>query len=358
LYRARQTRSIELFVNWASHEDFAFRSSACWGMGQTQDPRFLPVLVKCIRDSDATVRSRALRSFSIIRSHINALKQQPISVHIGHASILENGVRAISASLRCSGGSPIPILCPLAFSLEENGVPVTRYELTRAMPDYTGTIGLVLPLTTDLATPFRDAACAALRRALDEKRPSEAWSAVCYSHGDTHGPSIPPLLQTSPGQLQKGMELANRSYLSGAIPAIETVLSILPQGPRALVIVGNENPESTSIVFHRNAHLDRLLTLLRNQDIAVYAIALPGCTPLFRSMLESLCSQTAGRLVEAANPQQLETLLIETLATAHCEYKIRYWGFEENFSPRSVHLTVTTPSSFGETDASLAGDSR
>ncbi|MBL8174366.1 MAG: HEAT repeat domain-containing protein, partial [Bryobacterales bacterium] len=222
LYRARQTRSIELFVNWASHEDFAFRRSACWGMGQTQDPRFLPVLVKCIRDSDPTVRSHALRSSSTIRAHINALKQEPVAVHIGKASILENGMRTLSVSLRSAGGSAIPILCPLAFSLDEDGLPVTRYELTRALPDAAGAIGLVLPRALDLAIPFRDAGCAALRCALDQKLPAEAWSTVCYSHADAFGEEIAPLLQTSPGQLQKGIELANRSFFSGAIPAIET----------------------------------------------------------------------------------------------------------------------------------------
>lgn len=358
LYRARQTRSVELLLTWAEDARFEFRRSACWGMGQTLDPRFLPMLAKRVRDSEPTVRSNALRAASTIRSHLSVLKQDPLTVHLGRVQVLENGVRLVPASLRRPGASVIPILCPLSFAIDEDGVPVTRYEIARATPDATGSVGVVLPLHAEIGSGFPAALRTGLRSALDAKRSAEGWATACYSHGDEHGVDTPPLLQNTAEQVEKGFELAARSYRSGVFPAIESLLPILPQGPKAILVIGNETAESTTIVFQRDAHAAGALAMLRHHGVAVHAMVLPGCTPIFRSTLQKLAGETGGRLYSISSPADLEQQLVAALATLHCEYKIRYWGFEENTSPQALQVVVTTPSSYGEARTSTFEESR
>jgi len=358
LYRARQTRSIELLAAWAEDERFEFRRSSCWGMGQTLDPRFLPLLVKRVRDSEPTVRSNALRAASTIRAHLSVLKQDLLTVHLGRVQILESGVRLILLSLRRPGASVIPILCPLSFALDEDGVAVTRYEIARAAPDATGSIGVVLPLNAELGPGFSAALRNGLRIAIESKRSAEGWVTACYSHGDAQGVDLPPILQNSPDQVEKAFDIAARSYRSGVFPAIESLLPLLPQGPRAILVVGNETAESTSIVFQRDAHAAGALAMLRHHGVAVHAMVLPGCTPIFRATLQRLATETGGRLSSLSGPAELERQLASTLATLHCEYKIRYWGFEECPGPQALKVVVTTPSSYGEACTSTFEESR
>ncbi len=357
LYRARQTTAIEILMVRSGDASPGFRCSACWGMGQTQDPRFLPVLARLIRDPEPTVRSNALRASSAIRARVTVLKRDPLKVYVRDAKVQGKGLRELSVSLRHGGGAAIPALCPLAFSLEEDGMPVTRYEVYPELDEDVAATGLVIPVGREMEGETQEAVSRALRQARVEKRAKDPWATVCYSHGDSMGASLPPLLQTSKEQLEKGMELAERGYYSGMLPAIESAMGVLPAGQRAVVVVGNEQAESTSIVFQRNAHQDSVVAALRNMRVAVHGILLPGCTPLFRSALGTLVKETGGKLVAVAGAAELEQQLVAMMATAHVDYRIRYWGFEESKGSGQVRLTVATLTSMGEASVAITHSS-
>jgi len=347
LYAARLTQSVDLLLALAGHPDHGMRRSACWGMGRTLDPRFLSVLTPLIRDPDPAVRSWALRAYGLIRSRLKALRQIPVMLYPSQAEILPNGVRRFTLALRQQGGCAVPPLHPLSFALEEDNRIVTRYEIESVNEETAGATGLILPVSTELNPLVEAPLRLALRRALAEKPSSESWATVCYSHGSAVGTKLRPLVQTSPEQLERGFEIAEKSHFSGVLPAIEAAVAALPSHQRSIVVIGNENPESTSIVFHRNARLQSFVNSLKNQRIAVHALLLPQCTPLFLEMMKALTVETGGAL-RHTSPQDLEQHLVAMLAAAQPQYSIRYWGFEENTGQRCLCLKVTTPSGYGE----------
>lgn len=347
LYMAGRTQSVDLLLALAAHPDHRMRCSACWGMGRTLDPRFLSVLASLIRDPQPGVRSRALRASGIIRSRLKALRKNPVMLYPSQAQILPNGARRLTLALRQQDGCAVPPLHPLCFVLEEDNRIVIRYEIESLSDESAGATGLAIPVSAEINSLAEAPLRQSLRRALAEKPPSESWATVCYSHGSAVGAKLRPLVQTSPEQLERGFEIAEKSHFSGVLSAIEAAVAVLPGNQRSIVVIGNENPESTSIVFHRNARLQSFVAALRNQRITVYALLLPGSTPLFRETMQTLTAETGGELL-STTPQDLEPQLVAMLAAAQPQYSIRYWGFEESTGQCSLCLKVLTPSGYGE----------
>jgi hypothetical protein len=323
-------------------------------MGMTQDPRFLPVLTKLVRDTDSSVRSNALRAGNAIRAHLNVLKRDPVKVYVTRATILDSGVRTASLSLRHAGGSAIPALHALAFTLEEDGQPVTRFDVTPVAQEGSVCTGLIAPAESEIANEFREALRAAFQAALEQKPHSELWATACFTHADGPGADGTAFLQSTVEQVQRGYELAGKSPISGMLPAIEATCSSLPAGERTLIVIGNEAAESTTIVFHRDRHMDAVLPALRNQGIVIHGVLLPGCTPLFASALRTFARETGGEMHEVHTGAELQTKVTALLSSAHCEYKVRYWGFENAAAPGRLHASVKTATGFGDASASIA----
>ncbi|MFN7938227.1 MAG: HEAT repeat domain-containing protein [Bryobacteraceae bacterium] len=349
LYRARQTRSLELLMSFGQSQIYQLRRSACWAMGQTQDPRFLRLLAKLVRDPEPTVRSNALRAATAIRTHLNILKQEPIKVFLSQTTLLDSGVRVACLNLRRSGGAAIPSLHALSFTLEESDTSVTRYEVEHIGAEESVALGFVAPKDSEVTANYRDALREAFRTSLEWKPQTEMWATACYSNAFELETDRPPLVQTAADQVEKGFEIAQRSFQSGMLAAIEAVYHVLPAGQRAIVVVGNETAESTSIVFQRDRHIDVFLTALQSQGVAIHGILLPGCTPLFTAALQLLTRETGGTLYRVAGEGELAEAVIEALASAHCEYRIRYWGFEDIKAFGPLRVVVKTQTGYGET---------
>jgi hypothetical protein len=88
LHRAGDLISARIVRAMARHADPQFRSAAAWAMGETGDPRFLPVLACTPDESQGAVRRNVLRATVRIRKRIAVLREQPpfrVTVHLsGH----------------------------------------------------------------------------------------------------------------------------------------------------------------------------------------------------------------------------------------------------------------------------------
>lgn len=77
LHRAGDLISARIVQALAKHSDARFRSAAAWAMGETEDPRFLPILARTPDESSAAVRRNLLRATVRIRKRIETLRKLP-----------------------------------------------------------------------------------------------------------------------------------------------------------------------------------------------------------------------------------------------------------------------------------------
>ncbi len=67
LYLLGDPAAATLLQEMATHKSAAFRATAAWAMGFLEDPQFLPVLGRLLKDREAIVRRNVLRSLARIK---------------------------------------------------------------------------------------------------------------------------------------------------------------------------------------------------------------------------------------------------------------------------------------------------
>ena len=141
LHRAGELNSTRLVRRMACAEDLGFRASALWAMGETRDPRFLPVLSEIVaRREPGIVHQNAIRSTIRIRGRLAELRQNE-PLRVGAAWRVDR----LEVWVRSADGLPLVSLPPTAFVVhdrtgphdirsvryvaEHDGSAVDRYEL-------------------------------------------------------------------------------------------------------------------------------------------------------------------------------------------------------------------------------------
>ncbi len=111
LHRAGDLEATRIVQRMAAAHDARFRASGLWAMGESQDPRFLPMLAEIVacRENGA-IRQNALRSTVRIRSRLAQLQQRDrLRIHAcWQRDRLEVWVRS-------ADGKPLVDLPPTAF---------------------------------------------------------------------------------------------------------------------------------------------------------------------------------------------------------------------------------------------------
>lgn len=329
LYLCGRVESLQLLAEASHHPSNLFRASSAWGMGRTQDPRFLPVLAKLVRDADSLVRSNALKAMGKIRAYRSLVeKQGSFKIRIGAAVCLAGGRREICGVVRGPNGSPAPT-APIHYAIEEGGKPLFRYEL-QVRPDADAALGVVMPHASDLESSMAAALEQAWKTAQSEKRPQQLWSSAVY----TNQPDAAPGAKA--GFLQAAYELFHQ------LPHREH---------RALMIVGSPMSESSNVMLSRITQLEKLSQEAQRASVRICALVPPVCSPIMRAALADLTRATRGRLLEVRREETIGELFASVLLTAFPTFQLRY----ETTDPAAarVRLAVHAPTGFGECEAHL-----
>jgi hypothetical protein len=111
LYRAGDLEATRIVRRMAQRGDSNLRASALWAMGESQDPRFLPLLADTVsRRMNGLVHQNAIRSTVRIRSRLARLRQrEPLRVHAA-----ASGDR-LDVWVYSPAGEPMIWLPPTAF---------------------------------------------------------------------------------------------------------------------------------------------------------------------------------------------------------------------------------------------------
>lgn len=353
LYIAGDVRAVERFFTLACRVDYRFRDSACWGMGRTNDPRFLPLLAQLVRDPEKKVRSNALRAIGRIRSYLMALDAKPmLRVQVLSAFRCGATCRLLRLSVRRDTGEPVKGLLPLSFVLQEDGAPIQHYavEAAEAVPE--APLAIVLPSSTSWDEAYE----CRLRRLLEESiasRPAVSqWGVARYSnaHGEQQG-----CCAFATADVMAHLEQANQAPFSGFVPAIEVLMKKMPPGLREIVLVGSTLAQDADVALYQDVHIVPLAEALTAAGVVVNAIVPAACPPRTRRAMAVLTHRSGGVLQTVAGVDELSGAIDQLLRGLAAGYKIRYQSPEE-CSARQIKVLVHSPSGLGETQSQILNE--
>ncbi len=318
LYRIADIKAVRLFMDMVlQREAPAFRISALWAIGETQDPRFLPFLMEQFKSSDGKVRLAVTRAMGCIRRQekINA-EAGTIRFQVSHARIRADGKRRCALVLSSEPPRDLGALTPLEFAIWEGSGLIEDYEVKLSATTAALAVGFVVPRFTSNSDPLGQALTPALTRCSAAKRPQDLWRIDRYSleppkeeEKATKEQSFLPYddaiatqeikmrhcFIASPDILSKAIstEVSRERAAADVFAGIQRQCDAMAKnsGKRHLFLFLHEN---SSALLEDQDRLAILKTLFAKERIMLHAFA-PGIAsacPAFRTMCLSLPEST------------------------------------------------------------------
>jgi hypothetical protein len=334
MYLAGEAASIALLIEMAGRHAPRTRASAAWVMGNTGDPRFIPVLNTLGTDDNALVRRVAVAALKRIQE-----EDTPPGDHaplwrvaaFSEPSELVPASRRVRLALQYADATEPPPIPPTQFVIAENGRLVTSYTVEQCPVAEKLAIALVFPAKKNLADT---SLFAGVMRALNWKRPHDAWVPIPYMpprHWHLRATLLGEVIEIAPPE-EKPADLVSPALLTdpeviaGAFEdlAPNTVRPSLWDAVRCAAEVlrgaGLESARS-HIIVHSPEAAERLpnepdpCPAIIQADIPIHAI-----TGTEDEILRDICRKTGGTCQVAAN----ETELTELVERAHLNLLARY----------------------------------
>lgn len=187
LYRIAEIRSVGLLLEMAQHKEQAFRLTAIWAMGDTGDPRFVPILTEIYRKCVGAERVASLRALSRIRSRSLARNAGPaIEIRIARAETGRGNFRHVVLKLSSARDVELHTLKPTDFAISEGGALVCDYSVSVPNESVLLLAGFVTPRILSEVDPYRVAIMNAIGGCIPLKRPEDIWRIERYTV-EAHG---------------------------------------------------------------------------------------------------------------------------------------------------------------------------
>lgn len=282
LYRAGQVDSLRALVSLAASSAPERRASAAWAMGESSDPRFLPILARLLTGAEAGVRRNAFRAISRIRQ-TSARRQAAGAFHLDlldasspDASSPEDPIRRLRVAVHQPAARGLHRLVrslkPLDFLLSVDGEAIFNYSI-REVPEASSlAIALLWPSSLNPSDPYWANSIQALSAL---KRRQDPWSLFYYSLSASSRYDAHP-----EGLLQLGT-----SYTPATPPALQPRQPSDPQ--QAASFLRTPPAHAQSLADTLAASLDCLAALSAAHHVLLFAdpngSALPDCNRLVDS---------------------------------------------------------------------------
>jgi HEAT repeats len=195
LYRIGDLKSVRLLLDMARQREApAFRLSALWAIGETQDPRFLPFLLEQFKTSDGKERLAVTRAMASIRRREKANAEAgALRLRIRHAQVGQDGKRRFNFMLSSQPARDFSSLGPREFALWEAGQLIEHYEVKLSGAPAVLAVGFVAPRFTSNADPYRNALTLAWNQSSASKRSDDVWRIDRYSmEPPNNAAEVPP----------------------------------------------------------------------------------------------------------------------------------------------------------------------
>ena len=180
LYLAGDPQSIAVVRKMASHAETAFRQTAAWVMGKTEDPRFLPDAGRLLGQPHGNVRKAAFRSVSAIKNAVaRRAKNPPFILTIIDIVQGKSGNTKIRLSIADSPNGESPQIPATGFAIQLGGKPVGEFSCIERRNAII-CAAFVFPRRQTESDPLRAPLRRALVECLEAKPAGDRWSIVRY----------------------------------------------------------------------------------------------------------------------------------------------------------------------------------
>jgi hypothetical protein len=183
LYRIAEQKAVRMLLDMVRQREApAFRISALWAIGETQDPRFLPFLMGQFKLSEGKIRLAVTRAMASIkrREKLNA-EAGTIRFRVSHARVSQDGKRNCALVLSSQPAHDLSSITPMDFALWEGGALIEQYEVKLSAAPAALAAGFVAPRFISNADPYGLTITSALTRSIAAKRPDDIWRVDRYS---------------------------------------------------------------------------------------------------------------------------------------------------------------------------------
>jgi HEAT repeat protein len=307
LYRLGDVSIISRVLSLTKHPAPAFRSTAAWIMGETEDPRFLPALARMIGETDAHARRSVFRAIARIKQALARYTSgQPLRVCLCQSSAQPDGSRLVRAAVALPDGGEVPGLRSTNLVLWEGREIVADYTLRRARAADCLALGVAMPATRTCPHPNGDVLEQIVRDCLAAKRASDRWAILRFgSPRDEDAPPIdtnvlpPCFLTADTGTLAVALDNPENRY--GYAETVQSFLNTLAQsnGSRNLLLIEDRSAESTLPEIPAGRWTS-VITDAQSASIAIHAIVLTASGKPTET-LAAICAQTGGICVAAGD---------------------------------------------------------
>ncbi len=355
LYRLGDVSVIGRVLALAAHSAPLFRSTAAWVMGETDDPRFLAVLARMIRETDAQARSSVFRAIARLKQAAARYTDAPLlRVRLCQFRGQPDGTRLVRAAVALPEGGEVPGLLPTHVVLWEDQHIVSDYTVRRTRAADSLVLCVAMPAARTCPYPNGDVLEQAIRDSIGSKGPTGRWSILRFgAPRDEDTPPIdtnvvpPCILTPDAGTLRAALDNPENRY--GYAEAVRAFLNTLAQsnGNRNLLLIEDRSDGSTLPEIPA-ARWTSIVTEAQAASIAIHAVVLTssGRPP---EMLASACGQTDGICLSTSSLDQVSALCERLYMGLEHPYEVVYRpGVPE---AASFKLEVYCPQGHGEDTA-------
>lgn len=334
LYRFGETRSIALLIEMSEHQAAPFRSAAAWAMGNTRDPRFLPVLAGMFSRCDGQLRKTIFTAISKIKqSTARWLEAGKLCVSISEPSALPDGYGRIGATVTTPQGSPATGLQPTHFVVWEGLQPIAQFEVRKHALPPALLMGFLIPGVDPDLIEYRDYVERSLFECKKYQRAGDLWCVWEYSMapvglGKLHGPG-----QAAP---TPHIPEAAFRFLTG---------SARPEADRHLVLIGPEHPRGHPPFPGMAEEFARLGAAADAANATVHVLRAEASGDDY---LDHLCPHNRGREYRIQSRQQMPFQLERICRSVLESYDIVYRLPQPDALQAPVRLQVYSPAGCGE----------
>ena len=367
LYRLGDPSSVGVILKLLTHTEAGFRVTGAWVMGETGDPRFMPILARIISEPVAELRGNAFRAMAKLKKAMTKRSAAaPLIVYLGSRRLSDDKYMQFIAAIRCAPGQQIPELNATNFAIWEDSALNRDYSVRQRGKNEPLAIALTMPRILDRRSAALGVQETAVERALRHKRRCDVWMVLKYLTPEAQK----PLPQTSPaptnGVLSPGdADLAamrmrfttDAEEILDAVSSPGTRLGCASdplQAIRALTEATGQVRAARNIIFICQSPTDtftpEVLQIVHSTEAANIAVHIVSCWP--NSTMYELCSRTGGMLVTPSSPDEIPDVLETICASMLNSYEVRYQP--ENAAAAKLRLQVFTETLMGEGFLDLA----
>ena len=378
LYRLSDLKAIRFLLDMAKHSDPAFRPSAFWAIGETEDSRFVPFLMEQFKSLTGKSKLAVTRALSRIRQREKANSEKgTLQVHISVASVQQDGRRRLVFTLSRTGASSFSGIKPTDFALWEEGKLIEEYEVKLPSNPAVLVTGLIVPRFTSSSGPSEEAVTESLKRLLAAKRADDLWRIDRYATAAvTEDPNAQAEKSTLPyDDALATQELKNRQGFTAEASLLEKAISLPVPRDRAAADVmeaisrqcdamhKNSGKRHVFVFAHESCvntlddpeHLGTLKKLVQNEGLTLHGIC-PVSADKFADF-RNLCVASPDGTFTDVSVDKLAGELEQLFSHLLNQFEIRYTAPSQPAADSAVVLQISSDYGVGRAEFSLSAHS-